>query len=38
MCSKNERDIAFNGAEGFFGFFFDLGAKKKRPAGEAIKK
>ena len=22
--------------EGFFGFFFDLGAKKKRPAGEAI--
>jgi hypothetical protein len=24
--------------EGFFGFFFDPEVKKKRPAGEAIKK
>ncbi len=24
--------------EGFFGFFFYLGEKKKRPAGEAIEK
>jgi hypothetical protein len=32
----NEYEEAID--EGFFGFFFYLGEKKKRPAGEAIEK